>query len=59
MKTENQSNPNRKKLDWIEFDLILKPNQLDEQITKPKTLDRMVFPSKTEPIQSANTPTMR
>ena len=36
MKTENQFNPNRKNLDRIGLDLILKPNQLDEQITKPK-----------------------
>ena len=55
MKTENQSNPNRNFWDRIGFDLILKPNQLDEQITKQKRLDRMVFSSKNEPIQSANT----
>jgi len=35
--------------------LILKANQLDEQITKLKRLDRMVFPFKTEPIQFTNT----
>jgi len=46
-----QSNPK-----FIGLDLILKQNQLDEQITKPKRLDRIVFPPKTEPIQSANTP---
>ena len=36
MKTENQSNPNRNFLERSGLDLILKPNQLDEQITKPK-----------------------
>jgi len=36
MKTGNQSNPNRNFLDWSGLDLILKPNQLYEQITKPK-----------------------
>jgi len=38
MKTENQSNPNQIFLDWIGLDLILKTNQFDEQITKPKRL---------------------
>jgi len=33
MKTENPSNLNRIFLDWIGLDLILKRNQLDEQIT--------------------------
>jgi len=40
---------------WIRLDLILKQNQLDEQIIKPKRLDQVIFPPKTEPIQSANT----
>ena len=57
MKTENQSNSNRFFLDRIGLDLILKSNQLDEQITKSKRLNQMVFPPKTKPIQSANTPT--
>ena len=56
MKTENQTNPNQIFLDRIRFDLILKPNQLDEKITKLKRLDQIIFPRKTEPIQSANTP---
>jgi len=43
MKTGNQSNPNRNFLDWSGLDLILKPNQLYEQITKPKWLDQMSF----------------
>ena len=36
MKTENQSNPNQFFLDQIGCDSIFKPNQLEEQITKPK-----------------------
>jgi len=52
MKTKNQSKSKK-----IGLDLILKPNQLDEQITKPKRLDQMIFPHKIEQIQSANSPT--
>jgi len=36
MKTENQTNPNQIFLDRIGLNLILKPNQLDEQIAKLK-----------------------
>lgn len=55
MKTENQSNSNKKKLNRIGLNLILKSNQFDEQITKLKKFDRMIFPFKTEPNQSVNT----
>ena len=60
-KNENiYNNENRKPIQskpkFFGSDFILKQNQLDEQITKLKRLDRMVFPCKTEPIQSANTP---
>lgn len=55
MKTENQSNSNCF-FYQIGLDLILKPNQLDEQIRKLKRLDQMIFPPKTEQIHVANTP---
>ena len=50
MKIDNESKPNLKYLDQIGLNVILKSNQLDEQITKPKRLDWMIFPPKTEPI---------
>lgn len=55
--TKKKTNPNQTKPIRIELDLILKLNQLDDQITKLKRLSHMIFllkPNKSNPRTPLN-----